>query len=178
MSLKLKTAIIVSLNILLIIVISLVIILPITRDIKKIGDAIYKERVDLEKKYLRGQLLKKTVSDFEKIKPQKDRLNAIFIIEGEELKFVSRLEEIASLNNVRQTIELDTKNSEIQEGIKILPLKITTQGNFVSIMKYLTDLEQLNYYFNIYSVRIGTEKDLIIATLDGKIFSQGKEEIK
>ena len=175
MSLKLKTIIFVSINILLIVVISLAIILPITQDIKKIGEAIYRERVDLEKKYLRGQLLKKTISDFEKIKPQKDKLNTIFVIEGEELQFISHLEEIASLNNVRQTIELDTKNYENQERIKIFPLKITAQGNFAPIMKYLTDLEKLNYYFNISSVKMGAEKDLIITTLDGKVFSRMKE---
>ena len=68
------------------------IILPTIRDIKKISDAVYQERVDLEKKYLRGQLLKKTIQDFEKIKPQQEKLAAAFIKEGEELEFITALE--------------------------------------------------------------------------------------
>ena len=57
--------------ILIISLITVFIIIPTISDIKKISNPIYLERVDLEKKYLRGQLLKKTVSNFEEIKSQK-----------------------------------------------------------------------------------------------------------
>ena len=176
MNAKIKITIFIVGIILIISIIAFFIIIPTVSDIKKISGAIYTERVDLEKKYLKGQLLKKTVNDFEAIKPQKDKLDTIFIIRDEELKFISTLEGIASRNNVDQTINLQTKEIKQKDGIKALPLKITVTGNFTQVMKYLTNLERLNYYFNISTLNLGASKDFISITLVGDVFSQIKTE--
>jgi len=160
--------------ILIISLITVFIIIPTISDIKKISNPIYLERVDLEKKYLRGQLLKKTVSNFEEIKSQKNKLDTIFIKEGEELKFISTLEGIASLNSVDQTIELRVKDVEEKRGTKTFPLKITAKGSFAQVMNYLTDLEGLDYYLNISSVDLIGEKGSIIATFSGEVFGRAE----
>lgn len=158
------------------------IIFPTINDIKKINDTIYAERVDLEKKYLRGQLLKKTVQDFEKIKPEKYKLTSVFIIEGEELQFITALENIVATHNLTQDIQLQQAPDK-KDDFYSLSLKIKTQGEFIDTLKYLKDLEQLNYYFNIFSIQInatGKERDqkdkLITTNLDGKIYTLSAEK--
>ena len=133
------------------------IILPTIKDIKKISDDVYTERVDLEKKYLRGQLLRKTIEDFEKIKPEKDKLTSVFIIEGEELNFITDLEKIASSYDLEQNLDLQPNKNEINGFYYSLPLEIKIQGGFIEILKYLHDLDKLNYYINLSSITINTD---------------------
>jgi len=142
----------------LILLIIYFIVIPTVRDIKKISSDVYAERLDLEKKYLRGQLLKKTVEDFEKIKPQKNKLLSAFITENQELEFITNLEKIATENKLTQNIRLHQNPDD--QGDKIfynLPLEVTAQGDFINIMKYLRDLETLSYYFNINSISLDSD---------------------
>ena len=69
MSVKRKISVALVVVILILVGVVALVIWPTITDIRKISNAIYLERIDLEKKYLRGQLLRKTVDDFEKIKP-------------------------------------------------------------------------------------------------------------
>lgn len=153
------------------------IILPTIQDIKKISDGVYNERMDLEKKYLRGQLLKKTIENFEKVKPEKDRLSSIFIKEGEELKFITKLEEIAAFHNLKQDLGLQAVKDG-GSGFHSVPSGVSVQGEFINILKYLKDLQQLNYYFNIFSITINSagEEDSITANLQGEIYALSAEE--
>ncbi|MFA6215697.1 MAG: hypothetical protein WC768_03955 [Patescibacteria group bacterium] len=148
------------------------VILPTVNDIKKISSDIYAERIDLEKKYQRGQLLKKTIADFEKIKPQKDRLSSIFIVSGNELKFITDLEEIAALHKLTQNLNLQPIKNLEDGSFYSSPLEIKTLGGFTETLKYLKDLEKLTYYFNISSLefRSDDQTGLISNTVSGKIY--------
>ncbi len=107
------------------------VILPTIKDIRGINEDVYAERVDLEKKYLRGQLLRKTVEDFEKIRPEKDKLSSVFIPEKEELKFITDLEKIAANNNLLQIIGLEQSKDAGEKGnFYPIPLRIKTSGEF------------------------------------------------
>jgi len=172
MSLK-KKIILTSLVILIIsTVIVVFIIWPTIKDIRKINQDIYNERVALEKKYLRGQLLRKTLKDFEEIKPNINKITAVFVPENKELEFITSLEKIASKNGVEQEIELQAKNIKTEKGIKILPLKLLIKGNFIQVLKYLKELENLNYYFNISVLSINTQNQTINLTATGEAYSQ------
>jgi len=149
------------------------VILPTVTDIKKISDAVYAERVDLEKKYLRGQLLKTTIENFEKIRPEKEKLASIFIAEGEELKFITALEKVAASHNLAQTLSLQAlkEGEEIKDFYYPLPLKITSQGKFTDILRYLKSLEQLNYSFNISSITISpNQQQSLMINLSGDVY--------
>src|SRR3989338_5790437 len=82
------------------------IILPTVKDIKKITASVYAERLDLEKKYLRGQLLKATVENFEKVKDQQPLLAGSFVAAGQELNFIQTLEKIANRHQIDQDLKL------------------------------------------------------------------------
>ncbi|MFA6410369.1 MAG: type 4a pilus biogenesis protein PilO [Candidatus Buchananbacteria bacterium] len=150
------------------------IILPTVKDILEINKLVYAERVDLEKKYERGQLLRKTIEDFQKIKPQENRLISVFVIESKELEFITTLEKISNTQQLDQKIYLKSavKTKDKEEIYDSLPVEIAIKGNFTGILKYLNDLEKLNYYFNISTINIGTEdgSESVSANLKGKIY--------
>lgn len=150
------------------------IILPTVKQIRAISDAVYIERVDLEKKYQRGQLLRKTIEDFEKIRPKKDKLSSVFIMEGNELEFITALEQIAISHGIEQSLRLQPiDSSQDSKYYYPLPLSISIDGEFTKILKYLKNLEQLNFYVNISSISInaGEKNNIISANLDGEIFA-------
>ncbi|OGY47433.1 MAG: hypothetical protein A3J65_04780 [Candidatus Buchananbacteria bacterium RIFCSPHIGHO2_02_FULL_45_11b] len=153
------------------------IILPTIQDIKKISDAVYAERMDLEKKYIRGQLLKKTLEDFEKARPQKEKLASVFVNQGKELEFITALEKIAADQGLKQNIQMPAATGKKSEkNLYSRLLGITVNGDFIGILKYLKDLEKLNYYFNISSLTVGLDgknpgNKAVNAILTGKIYT-------
>jgi Tfp pilus assembly protein PilO len=146
------------------------IILPTIYDIKHISDTIYAERVDLEKKYLRGQLLKTTIREFKAAKPAQDRLSSVFITEGNELEFITTLEKIAGSLSLQQNLTLQqtvTKNYLYYSQ----PMVIKINGDFIQILRYLKDLEKANHYFNIFSLSLNDNGNNVTATFQGEVFA-------
>lgn len=155
------------------------IIMPTIKDIQKISDAIVKEKEDLEIKYQKGQLLKEISKDFEKIKPQKNKLNTIFLQKGEELKFVTTLEEIAKKYNVDQIIVLNQDGVKKSEETYTLPINIEASGEFIQVLKYLYDIEKLSYYFNIEMINVSSKSaniGTVKVSFTGDIFSKDSDQ--
>lgn len=125
---------------------------PTIKDIKKMRDEIEAQRVDLEKKYIKGQSLKKLSEDLKEIEPELHKLDKMFIDKEKVLEFITTLEETANAENVSQKINLSPAQGE--GYFLTTPLQIFTSGNFLRQVNYLTKLEALNYYINIKSFEI------------------------
>jgi len=130
------------------------VIIPTTNDIKQISDKIYNEKVDLEKRYIKGQLIKKLVEDFKKIKPQQEKLELIFIKEGTELNLITKLENLASTNNV--DLEINLENIRELNKLQSMQLQLSIDGNYLDTIAYLNDIERLNNYYNLDTIRVNT----------------------
>jgi Tfp pilus assembly protein PilO len=125
---------------------------------KAIAQNIENQRVDLEIKYIRGQSLKKLTKNIRTIEPQMDKLGSIFIKEGEELNFITTLENLANANNIDQKINLEIDKKTIIKGLKKIPVKISSSGSFKNILNYLSGLEKLDYYINIGSISLSSSQ--------------------
>ena len=162
------------------------IILPTMRDIKQITAAVYAERLDLEKKYLRGQLLKKTVADFEQVKDQQAVLTKSFVAAGQELKFIQTLENLASQHQIDQEIKLAADaTSQKSADLSPLPLTLNLKATFNQTMDYLQDLERLNLYIVISSFNIAIvgesqqrPQGLTNTVLTGKVYRLGEGQVE
>ncbi len=158
------------------------VILPTINDIKSISSSVYLERLDLEKKYLRGQLLKKTMEDFEKIKPEKKRLSRIFVKKGQELEFITALEKISSNHGLEQSLKLGA-NQNLTNTYYPTRLEVSVKGEFIDFLKYLNNLEKFDYYYNIDSITISSDSqrgntgDFVNSVIAGKIFVQPPAEL-
>ena len=178
MSIKRRMILSVVVVILVNILIFYFIILPTIKDIREISDAVYKERVDLEKKYQRGQLLNKTLENFEQVKAQRGKMASAFVVEGNELLFVTALENIAEKNHLNQGINLD---SQRVPGFKNLyqsqKINVILTGKYGELRQYLYELERIPYIINVNDVSWTTPKKIqpanaiLSMTLTGEIYS-------
>jgi len=152
------------------------IILPTARDILKISDAIHLERVDLEKKYQRGQLLRETIDNFDKIKNREADLKNVFLTKGQELGFITKLEQIAAQHNLEQEIRLQIPDNMTKEFTEI-PLVLNIRGSYSNIVRYLKSLEQESFYYPINTWKLNAvrggdaspESPIITAVFTGNI---------
>jgi len=135
--------------------VSVFIVYPSIKEIKKISNQINEQKEKLEKFYMEGCFLKPTKNQYEKIEPQIAELSKIFIHENQELDLITNLENIASKNNLKQKIELKElkEDTKTQAKYETLPLTIKIIGNYLNCIKYLIELEALNFYINIDEIK-------------------------
>lgn len=126
---------------------------PSIREIINLNERIYQERVELEKLYRKGQILKQTLQDYQDIKPEISKFTSIYVIPGNELDFISTLEKVAQEQKVDQQITLSPADSEAKKT-NTLPLQLQISGTLASFLKYLAGVEQLDYYLNIDTLRL------------------------
>lgn len=161
MSFKQKIVFTLASLLILLVAIWIFVIRPTIREIKKISDAVYRQRVMLEEKYIKGQTLKKTMEDFKQIQPQIPSLSSIFLQKGNELKYITKIEEMAGQNQIDSELQLNTKTmAPLKDVLENLPFTLILKGDFVSIIKFLTELEKIDYYTNFYSLSLkGAEQN-------------------
>ncbi len=156
LKLNLKNKITITMVGFIIIILSLVyfIVAPTIKDIKTMGNSIEAQREDLEKKYIKGQSLKKLTENLNKIEPKLELLNQIFINKNRELEFITSLEKEANKNQIGQKINLSSLEKTENQNFGKTNLQLFTKGNFIKQLQYLKDLEQLNYYININVIEL------------------------
>jgi len=132
------------------------IVVPTIKDIRAMGQAIENQKIDLQEKYIKGFSSRQLTENLKKIEPKLNLLDQIFINKNRELEFITTLENEAGKSQVSQKINLaspkPTENQEFQEN----NLELTASGGFNRLLRYLTDLETLNYYINIKTLDISS----------------------
>ncbi len=130
------------------------IVIPTIHDILDMGQKIEEQRIDLEKKYIKGQNLRQLTTNLNKINSQLSKLEQIFISENRELEFITTLEGVANKNSVNQKINLGVQEDMPGYDYKKMTLQLLLQGNFTNIMNYLIGLESLEYYVNVKNIEL------------------------
>lgn len=154
----LKNKIIVSMTGFILIIFSLLyfIVIPTVKDIKAMGNEIEEQRIDLEKKYIKGQSLRQLTENLKKIEPKLELLDKVFVNQNRELEFITSLENEASKNQVSQKINLGPAQATENKNFRKINLQLLVSGGFVGQLKYLMDLESLSYYINIKSLELSS----------------------
>ena len=165
-NLKNKIIINIIISILIIGCLAVFIILPTTKNIKKIGNEIENQRIDLETKYIRGQSLKQLNENLKKIEPQLYILDKTFVQQDQELELITAMEKLANKNNITQKINLEINKKNNNENYQQIPLKISTRGNFINLINYIIGLETLNYYININSIQLSSNSSALFKMPD------------
>lgn len=135
----------------------LLIIWPLIQDIRILSQQIQRERVELERLYQKGQLLRKARLGYEKIKPELTSLEGVLLKKDGELKFITTLESLGDQNEIEQEIHLNPQDQIVKDNLRILPLRLNLTGEFENIFQYLNSLEKLDYYINISSLSFNRE---------------------
>ncbi|MDP2708669.1 MAG: hypothetical protein Q8O93_01280 [bacterium] len=130
------------------------IVAPTIKDIRAMGDEIEAQRLDLENKYIKGQSLKQLSENLKKIEPRLNLLDQVFINKNRELEFITSLESQANKNNIDQKINLSPPQIAENQNFQKTVLQLFTKSSFTRQLRYLTNLESLNYYINIKQLEL------------------------
>lgn len=133
---------------------ALFVIVPAVSKSRMMSQEIHKQEIYLEKLYQRGQLLKKVKRQLAEVRPLIEQLSQGFVNPDQSVKFISSLEKIAQDNELVQKIEVGTEEKIRADNYEVLPVRLILKGNFVDLVKYLRQLEQMEYYFNINSLSV------------------------
>ncbi len=130
-------------------VLACLIVVPTIKEIKSMGESIEAQREDLERKYIKGQSLRKLTDNLSEIEPRLKSLDQIFINKNRELEFITGLENEASKNGVSQKINLSAPEKIENQNFQKTKIQLFTKGSFIKQLQYLLSLEHLNYYINV-----------------------------
>jgi Tfp pilus assembly protein PilO len=154
--LSLRNKIIATLVLFILIIFALIyfIVVPTIEDIKTMSKQIEEQKIDLETKYVKGNNLRQLTEDLKKIEPKLNLLDQIFINKNRELEFITTLENEANKSQVSQKINLNSPQATENQQFKKNSLQLITRGGFNKQLKYLMNLESLDYYINIKLLEI------------------------
>lgn len=127
------------------------IIIPSSGSIIDSKNNIEQLRINLEKKYIEGQNLKKISGSLKTIETEIPKLDKMFIKKSNAIDFITSLENIALKTGINQKINLtDNKGGDYQKN----NLNLFSNGDFINQLNYLNELESMDYYINIKSMEI------------------------
>jgi len=140
----------------LIIIVIIIFIIPNVIMISDSAKNIKETLAKLENLEKTSQNKEEVQKNYQIIKDNYAVLDQLIPKKGEELNFITTLEEIANDNNVQQKMNLllaeagQNKNTPAN----ILPFQLTLDGNLYNILNYLNDLESNEFYLNINKIEI------------------------
>lgn len=169
--LKQKNLAIIGLSVIITGAVIFFIIKPTVEYIQDTKDQIKIEREDLERRYQRVMYLRQNADKLKEIEKQLVVLDDLFLVNDQELDFITTLEGIADKNNVRQKISLKSANLNDPEQ-NILPFSVLASGEMHDVLSYLLGIEQLSYYVNFNSLTIDSKisDKKLDAMLNGKVY--------
>lgn len=135
-------------------------IIPNMKKISLIAKEVTASENRLEELQKSGQNKTEALKNYSLIKENLPTLNTLIPKQGEELSFITDLEEMASQNNLIQEINITINEeaqteavSPVKENIS-LPFQLILDGNFYNVLNFLRDLEMSKYYLNIEAVHM------------------------
>lgn len=163
----------------LISVITLVIIFgiiwPTINYIKNLEKDTTSLRNYLEKKYEHTKSIRTSKQQIEEISSAVNQYSDYMFFQGDELKLITILENVATTNKITQKI--DNSNLDKFSGDTI-NISLTLNGDYLNILKYLSALEKEKYYFNIRHLQLSSASspqnnnpDATIMNLDLKLYA-------
>ncbi len=132
---------------------------PAVLSIRHIADQMAEENRQIERAYALRRLTSNTGTLVNNVHQQIADMGPLYIVEGDELAFISQLENDAAVSKVTQNLQLETVNQkDLNPWEKEIPLKITASGDYRDIMVYLHRIEAMPFYMTMRSLRIAVPK--------------------
>lgn len=156
---KHKMAIVIGLLLVFVINIFLFLLLPTISDVKEIKKEIQAQRREVERQYEQRKEFGDISDKLKEIKSQLGLLNKPFVLNAKKLEFITELERLAQENNIDQEIELKMDKAQKRGFYRIVPLNISTSGEFRDQMKYLIGLETLDEYINVHYLILNSPEE-------------------
>lgn len=183
LSLKKQLLLFIALISLALVGITFLIVLPAINTINQLREQIYESQRLLEERLQRTKLVKRSLQELTAIEKQMQEFKVTTFEEGEELKIITELENLAPQYNIRQTLNVAPVASPVK-GLQAYTFSFLNHGLFADQIKYLKALEELPYYISINSIQWEKRKgetengNAVTARFDGLIYATPIKEKK
>lgn len=127
------------------------VIYPTIKQIEQVHKQTYDLRQYLEQKNKNSSRLHLSVQRINEVKKEAASFPNYIFKTGDELILITNLESIATKNNLTQKIE-SSNFDNITNHTAVLSL--TTLGGYLNTIKYLNDLEKLNYFISVQRLEL------------------------
>lgn len=128
------------------------VIFPTIRYIRNLEQDTTGLREYLEKKYENTKTIRTSKKKIEEIESVVAKYPDFLFYQGDELKLITSLENLANNNQVTQKID----NSNLDKLGDTVTLSLTINGDYQNTLKYLAALERENYYFIITNLQFAS----------------------
>lgn len=146
-----KTILLVSALALMVILLIFAIFLPTIGYIKKTTEETNKLQTYLEQKYEQSIRNHVTRNKIKEIKESSAEFSYYIFKKGDELTLITYLENLAAKYNLNQSIA----NSNIDKIVgRHIDISLNISGDYIKILKYLSDIESSNYFLNIEQLQL------------------------
>jgi Tfp pilus assembly protein PilO len=149
---KQKLLVLTSIFVLFIFVLFYFLVKPTIADVEKLRFEILAKKIETEKNINKEKNKSILGAKIKKIEPKLQQFDKIFVSINKNLEFITTLEGVVDKHNLDQTIGLNTKNYDDKKAYNVVPVTLSTTGNFKNITSYLNSIESLTYYLKITSL--------------------------
>lgn len=136
------------------IVVPVLVIWPSVQNIRTTAQSIYSEYEQLEAKHRRGHEMKYVAADYNKLLPESETLKVIAISQGDELRFITNIEQLAKDSSVEQTLQLKVDGVKKVGTYQQLPFEINVTGTYQNTLKYIAALESQPAITQVSEIRM------------------------
>ncbi|PIX92638.1 hypothetical protein COZ26_00745 [Candidatus Kuenenbacteria bacterium CG_4_10_14_3_um_filter_39_14] len=151
-------------------------ILPAVSAIGQNASQIHEQREKLDKLLRQGQSIKENQKNVQAIKNEIGILQKIWLKNGDELEFITDLENTAEKNNLQQTITFDNTKAIEKNGNKVIPLELQLSGSLENILMHLAQIEAFDYYINFQNIELTKQSGEISKKFPGQAQSGEENE--
>lgn len=134
------------------------VIWPNMQEIRTTGEAIYNEYVYLEQKSKQGQNIRRAKAEYEALQDQRGSLHTLALTPGNELRFITALEELADATGVKETLQLDVEHQKQQNGYQGLPFVLLATGTYPEVVRYIAAIHSLPLVTSFTSINMFAEQ--------------------
>ena len=129
-------------------------IVPAFASIQSIGTRIREQDQKLSQKQSSGFDIEKVKSELAAAAEQGAVLDSVFVGQSKELELITQLESLAQKLELNILVTPDLNLKPINNSVQRLPIKIIASGSYLNALKFISDIEALNHYFNITRLAI------------------------
>ncbi|MDO8626090.1 MAG: hypothetical protein Q7K39_01360 [Candidatus Magasanikbacteria bacterium] len=146
-----RTIIIIALFSFLILLITFLVILPTMQEIRDSKKSVEDLQNYMERRLRKVAAVKTSLSQLKNIDAAASEFSGLLFRDGEELKLITDLENLAHREKVTQTIVNSNLDNITDKHLKI---NINISGLYINTLKYLAELERLPYFITIEELQL------------------------
>lgn len=142
---------------------------PIFNKIKEWHANLNAEAAGLEAQNQQGNSFTKASLDYQQFTDKLPPPETLLKPGGQELELIKQLEQISDQNKLAQELTLGQNRQDWSDKIEVLGLSAKLTGQFGDIIRYLENLEKLNFQLTVDAVQL---KPDALATGSGLVEAQ------